>query len=72
MGRPKIGTCPACGTYGNLSVHHVIPKRFGGGSGPLERICRPCHDELERYIPKKEQMPPDFYPMVFKWFCERE
>lgn len=68
----KMGTCPKCNVDGPITVHHIYPKRFYGGRGPLVKICRTCHDELERYIPLNEKMPDDFYPMIVRWFCAKE
>lgn len=72
MSRPKIGECPACKKYGPLTNHHVMPRRFYGGSGPLVRLCRDCHWGLEAYIPIQHKMPDDFYPMVVEWFINKE
>lgn len=69
---PRMGVCPKCKVDKVLSRHHVYPKRFFGGKGPLKLICRSCHDRLELYIPHNEIMPADFYPMVFDWFCTKE
>jgi len=48
------GKCLKCGSYVNLSKHHVFPKRhFNNGHRPLLiPLCRqPCHDELESLLP---------------------
>lgn len=72
MGKVKMGVCPKCNVDGPLTNHHIFPKRFFGGRGPLFKICRACHDKLELYIPHNEIMPRDFYPMIVEWFCNKE
>lgn len=68
----KVKECPACGVVKPMTRHHVMPKRFFSGKGKTELICRDCHDKLELYIPHSEIMPSDFYPMIFRWFCNKE
>lgn len=36
-------TCWVCGTYGNLELHHVIPRSYGGENGPQVQVCGTCH-----------------------------
>jgi len=47
-----FGLCPACGKCKCLTKHHIYPKRFFGGGGPILFICRYCHDKIERDIPQ--------------------
>jgi len=44
--------CQACRkrcTKDRLTVHHIIPREFGGDEddGNLILLCRTCHDEIE-------------------------
>lgn len=53
--------CPKCNTHypkcssrchpRARSRHHVYPKRYFHGEGPVRVFCRRCHDQLERMIP---------------------
>ncbi len=41
--------CKRCGTGADLEVHHIIPRRVGGGeeSSNLIALCRHCHVLIE-------------------------
>ena len=72
MGKgPRMGTCPVCGEHTKMTRHHVFPKRFYGGSGPLVLLCRACHWTVEDYIPKHEKMPDDFYQMIVEYVISK-
>ena len=47
---PDIGFCPKCLKMKVLTKHHVYPKRHFRDS-PIFKLCRRCHDALERNIP---------------------
>jgi 5-methylcytosine-specific restriction endonuclease McrA len=76
--------CPKCGKpFGQglqplqtgevqHTLHHVIPLRFRTGDDIKISICRKCHDELEKRIPTKQQMPRSFYFLVVNNFLEYE
>ena len=34
-------SCVECGTYENMTKHHIN----GGGKGPSNHLCRDCHDK---------------------------
>lgn len=48
-------SCEKCGTYNNLTIHHILPIRelnIHGrdkilASENCMTVCRPCHDRLE-------------------------
>lgn len=65
--------CPKCGEDKPLTKHHVFPSRFKWRRS-LRRItvklCRQCHDLLEKHIPQYEQMPEDFYENVVDDFLK--
>jgi hypothetical protein len=58
-----MSQCEKCRTRRRLTRHHVLPRRFFGSpdDAPICVLCRPCHDELERLIPLKVEMPIPFY-----------
>lgn len=65
--------CPKCDCpFGQVqhTFHHVLPRRFFPGSDIKISICRKCHDELEKRIPTKQQMPRSFYFLVVNNFLE--
>jgi len=67
----KNGECPKCKEEKPLTNHHVYPKRHYPGQFTNEkfllRICRPCHDDLEKMIPHGKQEH-SFYANVVKKF----
>lgn len=66
----KKGVCPKCNEIKQLTKHHIYPKRhFGKGrkNNKTIRICRSCHDDIERLIPFDEQ-PIAFYPHIVSVF----
>jgi len=42
--------CYICGSWENLDVHHVIPRKHGGAliKGNTVLLCRKCHKDIER------------------------
>lgn len=70
--RKKFGQCPKCKELTHRTTHHILPKRFFGGRGPIEFICRSCHDNLELLIPQNEQMPEEFYRLIYDAFINKE
>lgn len=55
-----VGTCPKCKHYKQLTKHHVCPQVWWGKSGPIQLLCRSCHDMIHRLIPDV-QMPKKWY-----------
>ena len=51
----KKGSCPVCKkTYlkSNYATHHhVFPKEYYNGSGPIAELCLLCHREFEKKNP---------------------
>lgn len=60
--------CPKCGKQCHLTKHHILPKRFFGPNNKIFLICRDCHDELEKFIPKYDKLNPHQYFQVLRWF----
>jgi RNase P subunit RPR2 len=52
--RNKMAICPKCFELKLLTSHHVYVKRYYGHNDYILRICRECHDELERILQSKE------------------
>lgn len=56
--------CPVCEEEKEPIRHHIMPRRhFGNGNrnkGGTVKVCRKCHDKIERKIPY-EKMPISFY-----------
>lgn len=51
-----IGKCPLCGQqyFGNAvkkTHHHVLPKLWYHGKGPLVEVCSVCHQEFNHSNP---------------------
>lgn len=76
------GICEKCHLYKHLTTHHVKDLE-GNITGETERVCRPCHDIIEkeyreegRIRPFKgrnnnkrlTKLPSDFYPEVLPYF----
>ena len=65
-----FGFCPKCGNWTQMTRHHIFPKRHYGNhhSKSILRLCRGCHDVLERdYIPFERQEH-SFYSRIIKTF----
>lgn len=56
-----FGECPMCEKEKHLSRHHILPRRFFGNNDEIVLICRSCHDEVEREIPRYQEMAEIFY-----------
>lgn len=48
-GRKSLSLCPYCEKKIVESVHHIIPKKYGGYTEPdnIIVLCNKCHDEVE-------------------------
>lgn len=62
--------CPKCETKKPMTKHHVKPVRFYGkkGNNDIVKLCRDCHDLLEKIIPQKPKMHDEFYFEVVNQF----
>lgn len=45
----RQSTCRMCGRREDLTVHHLVPQRFGrdGNEGNLVALCERCHRRVE-------------------------
>lgn len=48
--------CPYCRKLSYLTKHHILPKRWFFGKGAIHRLCRKCHDWLEKDIAMEEKL----------------
>lgn len=56
--------CPKCHTEQERTCHHVWPRRFFHGSGPLLYLCRSCHNDIERLIPRYQRLSVERYEQI--------
>ena len=49
--------CIKCGTSKNLTLHHIVPVRWGGSSKVwnLATLCKPCHIRFETALMQMER-----------------
>lgn len=68
----NMNRCSNCGTKRKLTRHHIFPKRFYHGDGPVMILCRYCHDELELKVPFEKQSISFYYGVAtaFGWRCK--
>lgn len=72
----KLGSCPLCGRE-YLSVdkrthHHVLPKLWYNGKGPLVEVCRACHSEFNHNNPMDSENRWSKKDALWRWirFCK--
>ena len=78
----KHQKCLKCGTFHNPSLHHIVPKYFGGHM--VIPLCRDCHRKIEQIICAIEhhksgfpygqrfRLPDDEYEFIASNFCRKE
>lgn len=66
----KIIFCPKCLTLERGTRHHVYPYRFFGNGldAPILYLCERCHQEIEKIIPRHEQLEPEEYIELVREF----
>jgi hypothetical protein len=49
---------PGCGSYADLTVHHILPRAFGGTNDltNLSTLCRSCHQHICQYCSRKPEL----------------
>lgn len=50
----KLDYCWICSSGSSLHEHHIIPRCYGGESGPTVTLCAVCHGgvhDLSHYMP---------------------
>ena len=63
------GICPKCHLFKKLTSHHIWPRRIYGENRHIIKLCRQCHDQIERLIPYRRMSKP-FYKRVLKEFLK--
>jgi extradiol dioxygenase family protein len=60
------GICPKCQDNAALTKHHIKPRRFFGRrkNNEVVYLCAPCHNELERLIPRQKLSAWMYYAIV--------
>jgi len=53
--KKKARLCGKCETGRNLTLHHVLPKRWFQNCLIKATLCRECHDRLETIIHQAER-----------------
>jgi hypothetical protein len=53
--RKKARLCGKCDGRSNLTLHHVLPKRYFQNCLIKATLCRECHDKLELIIGQAEE-----------------
>ena len=66
----RWGLCPQCLYLRELTRHHIYPVRFFGNpkNSPILYLCRACHDEIEKLIPRDEELPKREYLQIAREF----
>jgi len=66
--------CPICGhvysSYRQFSRHHVFPKLWYHGGGPIAEICTICHREFHKIYQMAYVWKPKDGLEKFKEFCK--
>jgi hypothetical protein len=62
------GLCPKCFGISVLTRHHIFPRRYYKGRGPILFICRSCHNKLESEIPDRIRLTEDRYIEIVRDF----
>ena len=55
MSKAGIGVCDLCLRIDvERSIHHLIPREFGGGPEDTSKLCIPCHKQIHALYPNSE------------------
>lgn len=50
-----ITTCELCGRQNvKTTVHHLIPREYGGTFGETAQLCIPCHKQVHALFTNEE------------------
>jgi len=72
-GSHNWGRCPACGEYAILERHHFLVQRFFGPNPFYIRICRTCHEEVEKLIPETIHLSAiEYFEIAYKFIYKME
>ena len=67
MGKRKgtLKPCPKCGNLEVLTNHHMLPKRFFGENPFIIKLCRKCHEAVEKLIPEHRLPACDYFEIAY-------
>jgi 5-methylcytosine-specific restriction protein A len=55
MSKASVGKCELClRDHVERTVHHLIPREFGGGPEDTSKLCIPCHKQVHALYPNSE------------------
>ena len=55
MSKAGVGVCELClRTDVERTIHHLIPREFGGGPEDTSKLCIPCHKQIHALYPNSE------------------
>lgn len=77
----KETNCKKCGVFlkhtnnkpDSYTTHHIFPQKYFKGSGPVETLCRRCHDRADKLIERVDlgkKLPEDMYRRIHKRFMD--
>ena len=64
--------CPKCKKFKVATQHHILPKRFFGPNGKTFLLCRECHDDLEKLIPRYQKKKRGWYAWILDFFLNND
>lgn len=64
--------CSKCLEVRPGTRHHLWPRRFFNGRGPILFLCRQCHNLIERLLPQNVELHPDDYLQIAREFLTPE
>ncbi len=70
----RLGLCPKCLEIGELTRHHIFPRRWFKRK-EIIYLCRTCHNDIENIIYKREkdkQLKEHVYVKIIKSFLVKK
>lgn len=62
----SLKRCPKCGNFEVLTKHHYLPQRYYGNNPFYIRLCRKCHEAVEKLIPENQKLPAvDYFEIAY-------
>jgi len=68
----RLDFCPKCKNLEVLEKHHYCPQRFYGRNPFYIKLCRKCHEEVEKLIPETRRLPAVEYFEIIYCFIYRQ
>lgn len=55
MSKARSGVCELCLRNDvERTIHHLIPREYGGGPNDTSKLCIPCHKQIHALYPNLE------------------